>query len=121
MKLRALTLPVRIVTFGGWYLLELVLSSLRIARAVLAPLKGLRDGWIEIPLRMERDGEIALFANLITLTPGTMTVDVSEDRRTLFVHALLTERDDADEIAREISVDFQSRVLALLGRTGAPR
>lgn len=81
----------------GWALLrfpvtvvwELVLANLRVARTVLfTPRDRLTPGIIAIPLSVASDVEVTALANLITLTPGTVTLDVSDDRRTLFVHAL---------------------------------
>lgn len=67
---------------------ELVLSSVRVAALVLSPRLDIKPGIFAYPLRVERDFEITLLANLITLTPGTLSVDVSDDRRTLFVHGM---------------------------------
>ncbi len=61
---------------------------------------------------MTSDVEITLLANLVTLTPGTLSLDVSEDRSTLFVHAMFV--DDPDVLRREIKHGFERRVLELL-------
>lgn len=67
----------------------LILSNLRVARSVLfTPLDELTPGIIAVPLELESDAEITALANLLTLTPGTLTLDVSDDRTTLFVHVL---------------------------------
>ena len=64
----------------------------------------LKPGIFAYPLKVDRDFEITLLANLITLTPGTLSVDVSADRRTLFVHAhrLLRSRSDAARHRRRV-------------------
>jgi multicomponent Na+:H+ antiporter subunit E len=49
---------------------------------------------IEVPLQAESDLEILLVTNLISLTPGTLSLDVSPDRKTLFVHAMFAENPD---------------------------
>ena len=51
-------------------------------------------------------------ANSITLTPGTLGLDVSEDRKTLYVHSMWV--DDPDEVRREIKQGFERRVLELM-------
>jgi multicomponent Na+:H+ antiporter subunit E len=58
------------------------------------------------------DAEILLLANLITLTPGSLTLDISEDRRTLFVHAMFV--DDADAFRRTIKEGLERRLLEVL-------
>jgi multicomponent Na+:H+ antiporter subunit E len=74
----------------------LVLSNLKVARSVLfTPLDQLTPGIIAVPLELESDAEVTALANLITLTPGTLTLDVSDDRRTLFVHVLDLSDPDA--------------------------
>ena len=108
--------PWRLATFIGWYLLELLLSSVRVAVAVLSPIDHLRDGWVTVTLQSRRDTDIALLANLISLTPGTLSVDVADDKRFLYVHALLRRGDDVDELERELSTTLPWRLRAVLGR-----
>lgn len=74
--------PVLVASF----LRDLVLSSVQVARAVVAPRDITRPRFVVVPLRADTDAEITLVANYITLTPGTLTVDVSADRTTLLVH-----------------------------------
>ena len=59
-------------------------------------------------LKVDRNFEITLLANLITLTPGTLSVDVSEDRRTLYVHAL--DCSDPDRLRRSIADGFERKI-----------
>lgn len=74
------------VVLGGWFLRDLVVSSVQVAGAVLSPRDATRPRFVVVPLRATTDAEIALVANYITLTPGTLTVDVSPDRTSLLVH-----------------------------------
>ncbi|MDB5526310.1 MAG: mnhE [Rhizobium sp.] len=95
------------------FLREFTLSVLRVARLVLAPRIDIQPGIFVFPLALTRDFEITLLANLITLTPGTLTVDVSEDRKSLLVHAIdcpdpdVARRDIADGFERLIREAFQ--------------
>jgi multicomponent Na+:H+ antiporter subunit E len=77
------------------FLYELWVSSVAVARAVLA--RRLPDdyGFVEMPLDARTDAEIVLTANLISLTPGTLSIDVSPDRRRLLVHAMFVGDPDA--------------------------
>lgn len=92
---------------------ELVLSAWRVAVLVMSPKMDLKPGIFAYPLKVDRDFEITLLANLITLTPGTLSVDVSEDRRFLYVHAIdcsapdQTRRDIADGFERKIMEAFR--------------
>jgi multicomponent Na+:H+ antiporter subunit E len=55
-----------------------------------------------------------LLANLITLTPGTLSLDVSADRRVLYIHVMYIDDDDLDSIRRSIKEGFERRVLEAL-------
>jgi len=106
---------VRILRLPGFllfFLKELVVANLQVAAAVVAPAGRLRPAIVAIPLRLEDDAEIALLANLITLTPGTLSLGLSDDRRTLYVHAMATASPDA--FRREIRDGFEQRILEVL-------
>ena len=68
----------------------------------------LKPAIIAYPLTVTSDIEITLLANLITLTPGTLSVDVSGDGRTLYVHAL--DCDDREALIRDIAQGFEAKV-----------
>ena len=93
----------------GLFIKELVLSALQVAWLVVQPKPKLRPGFIAYPLTLTSDAQIALLANLITLTPGTLSVDVSDDRRTLFIHAL--DVPDREVLIGRIAAGFETRIL----------
>lgn len=78
---------------------ELVVSGATVARLVLKPGLKFRSAIIAVPLDTRSDLEITLFANLISLTPGTLSLDVSDDRRTLYVHAMESTDPEAEKAA----------------------
>lgn len=102
----------RAVGFAGFFVWELVLSNLRVAWDVLTPRARRRPGVVAVPLDAETDVEIALLANLVTLTPGSLSLDVSPDRRVLYVHAMFV--DDPEAFRRDLKRGFERRVLELL-------
>jgi len=95
-----------------FFLWELVLSSLRVAYDVLTPTHYMRPGVVGVPLDLRSDVEIALLANLITLTPGTLSLEVSPDRRTLYIHVMYI--DDVDAVRRRVKEGFERRILEVL-------
>lgn len=101
------------LSLAGLFFYELMVSALRVALLVLTPRLDarLKPAIVAFPLSVTRDAEIALLANLITLTPGTLSVDVSEDKRFLFVHALTVE--DRQALIAEIASGFEARVKAV--------
>ncbi|APH71507.1 Na+/H+ antiporter subunit E [Aquibium oceanicum] len=99
----------RVVSLFALFLYELVLSSWRVAVLVVQPKMDLKPGIFAYPLKVDREFEITLLANLITLTPGTLSVDVSEDRRFLYVHAL--DCSDPDQTRLDIANGFERRIM----------
>ncbi len=104
-------LPVA-VRFAGFFLWQLLLSNLRVAYDVITPRLYMRPGIVAVPLDAKTDQEITLLANLITLTPGTLSLDVSEDRSTLYVHAMFV--DSPDSVRDSIKNGFERRLLELI-------
>lgn len=101
--------PLRLVRLAGLFLVELIKSGLRVAAVVLRPQMKVAPGIVAVPLRLERDFEIALLANLITLTPGTLSVDVSPDKRVLYVHCV--DMPDPDAVIADVRTGFEQRIL----------
>ena len=100
----------RIVKLALLFLYELVLSAVRVVKLSVTPdLGSLKPAIFAYPLTVERDFEITLLANLITLTPGTLSVDVSDDRKTLYVHAIHVP--DVDAVRRDIADGFERKIL----------
>lgn len=90
------------------FLWELVKSSVSVAIIVLSPGRKLEPAIIGYPLDVKSDAEITLLANLITLTPGTLSMDVSEDASTLYVHCI--DAPDTDAIIADIKSSFERRI-----------
>lgn len=102
----------RLATFFPFFLKELVLANLRMARDVVRPRDQLRPGIIGVPLAARTDAEITCLANLITLTPGTLSLDISADRRTLYIHAMSAR--DPVAVREGIRDGLERRVLEVM-------
>jgi multicomponent Na+:H+ antiporter subunit E len=98
--------------FFVFFLKEMITANLRIAYDVITPKHHMRPGVVAVPLDARTDPEITTLANLITLTPGTLSLDVSSDRKVLYLHVMYL--DDAEVFRREIKEGFERRVLELL-------
>jgi multicomponent Na+:H+ antiporter subunit E len=103
----------QLVSFLLFFIWELILANLRVAYDVLTPRLHMRPGVIDIPLDVKTGAEITLLANLLSLTPGTLSLDVSEDRKTLYIHAMYIDT-DAEAIRRRIKRGFERRVIELM-------
>lgn len=101
----------RIVSLALLFIGELVISALRVARLVIRPDLNahIRPAIIAFPLSVTSDAEITLLANLITLTPGTLSVDVSEDRRFLYIHVIHVT--DRAAFIKDLADGFEAKVM----------
>jgi multicomponent Na+:H+ antiporter subunit E len=97
------------IRLAGFFLLELFLSSLRVFGDVVTPGQISRPGIVGVPLEAKTDMEILLVANLISLTPGTLSIDLSEDRQTLFVHVMYL--DDPETFRQSVKEGIEKRIL----------
>ncbi len=104
-------LAVKFVVIFTW---EVILANINIAIVVLSPKPKMEPGIIALPLDVKTDGEITLLANMITLTPGTLSLDVSNDRKILYVHAV--HASDPEKTKREIKEGFETLVHEVFGR-----
>lgn len=101
--------PARAARLAGVFLKELFLSGYRVALDTLSPRMDFEPAIIALPLDLKQDVEILLLANMISLTPGTLSVDVSSDKSTLYIHAMNV--DDPDELCREIKEGFERLII----------
>jgi multicomponent Na+:H+ antiporter subunit E len=102
----------QVVGLGVFFVWELILANLRVAHDVITPRHYMRPGVLSIPLDAQTDLEITMLSNLITLTPGTLSLDISVDRRVLYIHAMYI--DDVDEVRRKVKHGYERRILEVL-------
>ena len=102
----------RVASFVVFYLRELILANVRVAIDVVTPRHRAQPGVVAVPLDAESDSEITVLANLITMTPGSLTLDVSDDRKVLYVHVMFVG--DPDQFRERLKSTFERRVLDML-------
>lgn len=98
----------RLLAFAGYFARLLVAANWEVVADVLTPGSRLQPGIVALRLRCRSAGEITLLSSLITLTPGTLTIDVSDDLGTMYVHGMYAP--DADEFRAELT-DLETRML----------
>ncbi|MBU0677803.1 MAG: Na+/H+ antiporter subunit E [Verrucomicrobia bacterium] len=96
-----------------YFICEVVKSNFIVAWEVLTPGCGIVPGIVAVPLDAETDFEISLLGAMITLTPGTLTVDVSPDRKYIYVHAMYLDPDNVAEFVMQIKNSFERRILEI--------
>ncbi len=98
-----------------FFVRELIVASARIVVDVATPSHRMQPGVIAFPLDAKTSAEITLLANLISLTPGTLSLDVSEDRSTLFIHVMYVRGRDVEAECARIKRSLESRVRQTVG------
>jgi multicomponent Na+:H+ antiporter subunit E len=105
--------PIAFVKFVVIFLWEVVLANITIVRTVLSPRLDVTPAIVALPLDIDTDAEITLLANMITLTPGTLSLDVSDDRSVLYVHAVHGE--EPEKVKQDIKQVFEKLVHEVFG------
>lgn len=98
--------PAALLRLFGVFMWDILVANLNVARLVLAGPKHIRPAFVAVPLDMDHAFAISLLANIISLTPGTVSAQLSEDRRSLWVHALDTDNPDA--LIAEIKTRYEA-------------
>jgi multicomponent Na+:H+ antiporter subunit E len=101
----------RVLDFLRFALWEIIKSNIEVAKIVLNPRRRFKPGIVAVPLDIQSDMGITVLANLITLTPGTVTLDISSDRRTIYMHVMNVSDVDA---LRDSTKEYERRVMELL-------
>lgn len=102
----------RIISFFFYFLYELFKANIQVAADVVTPKFYMTPGIVAFPLDAKSDLEITLLANVISLTPGTLSLDVSKDKSILYIHAMYVG--DKEEFIAGIKNGFEKRILAIL-------
>ena len=100
------------IGFFFYFVKELIVANLKVAFDIITPKDYMKPGIVAVPLDAETDMEITLLANLITLTPGTLSLDVSKNKKVLYIHTLYLE--DTEKFRTEIKDGMEKRLLEVL-------
>jgi multicomponent Na+:H+ antiporter subunit E len=98
----------RSVLFVFYYLKELILSSLFVAYDIITPKDLMKPGIVEVPVDLKNDTAIIAFANLISMTPGSLTMDMSPDKKKIYVHAMYLH--DKEEFIRKMKGELEKKI-----------
>lgn len=89
-----------IIEFLIFYLFTLVKSNLKIAADILTPKMKIKPGYVDVPLNFKTDTGLLLFSNLLSMTPGSLSYDISEKKDKISVHILYMKNEE--EIQKEL-------------------
>jgi multicomponent K+:H+ antiporter subunit E len=101
--------------FGFFFLVcrDIVVANLVVARQVLGPLDRIRPGFVEVPLDLDDPFIATILGGIVTLTPGTVSIDIDMERRILHVHAL--DVPDAQALITEIKARYEAPLKEMFG------
>lgn len=104
--------------WGGFELLlflawQILLSSVFVAWEVLEPRLDLRPGIVAVPLDIHSETGLTILSSLVTLTPGTLGIDISSDRKVMYVHAL--DFKDPEQFRQRMKQNYERRVIEVFG------
>lgn len=104
----------KIIGLLFFFLWELLLANLRLAWDAITPGLDISPSIIALPLEAETDSEIFLLSMLITLTPGTLSMEVTSDRKHLFVHCAYAGESTIADLKKSLKEGFERRVLEVM-------
>lgn len=102
---------VRVIAFARlvWiFLIEMIKANIDVSKVVLRPKLNNKPGIIAVDTSLETELEISTLAALITLTPGTVSMDFSVDGKTIYVHSI--DVDDRDAMVAQIKGSFEKAI-----------
>ncbi len=101
----------RLLAFVVYYFYELVKSSLYIAWDIITPGDTTRPGIVKVDLDLKTDIGLISLANLISMTPGSLTIEMTPDKKTIYVHVMyLNENED---FAKKLKNDLEKKIMLI--------
>jgi multicomponent K+:H+ antiporter subunit E len=104
--------PRLLLRLAGTILYDILVANIAVARLIIGPRAHIRPAFIRMPLRLQGNVGVSLLANVITLTPGTLSASLSPDRSELIIHAL--QGDDPEAIIADIRARYEQPLLDAL-------
>jgi multicomponent Na+:H+ antiporter subunit E len=100
-----------IVRFSLFYFSEVIKTNLTVMKEVLTPKSRMSPAFLKIELLEMSDFQLLVFSTLLTMTPGTVVMDISRDKKFIYLHCLYAH--DVAEVRREILECYQQKVKEL--------
>jgi multicomponent Na+:H+ antiporter subunit E len=102
----------KILSFVVYFLYQMVKANLQVAYDVMTPKYFMKPGVVRYPLNAATEFEINLLSTMISLTPGTLILDISEDKKTMYIHVMYLE--NPETFVRETKTGLERRLLEIL-------
>ncbi len=102
----------KIIGFIFFFLYEIIVANIQVAYDVITPKYFFKPGIVRYPMEAETDLEINLLSTVISMTPGTLILDVSEDKKSLYIHVMYLK--DRAHFIEQIKMGAERRLLEIL-------
>lgn len=86
---------------------EMIKANFHVAYIVIHPMLPIKPGIVRVKTKLQRDSALTMLANSITLTPGTLTVDIDKDKQILYVHWIYVKSTEIEEATKEVGGRFE--------------
>ncbi len=102
----------KIFSFVFYFLYQMIKANIEVAYDVITPKYFFRPGVVRYPLSARSDFEINVLSTLISLTPGTLILDVSEDKKALYIHAMYLK--SPEQFVKQLKEGMEKRLLEII-------
>ena len=102
----------KIIGFVLYFLYEMVRANIQVAYDVITPKFFMKPGIVKYPMEARSDFEINMLSTMISLTPGTLIIDVSEDRKAIYIHAMYMN--SKEQFIQQIKERVERRLLEIV-------
>jgi len=106
------TIAFKVIGFFFYFLYEMLKANVQVAHEVMTSNLNMKPGIIKMPLEAKTDLEITLLSMLISLTPGTLVLDVSEDKSVIYIHGMYLN--DREKFVQSIKIGLEKPLLEIM-------
>jgi len=102
----------KILSFFFFFLYELIKANIQVAYDVVTPKYFFKPGIVRYPVNTTTDFEINILATFISLTPGTLILDISDDNKAIYIHVMYLK--DEEQFIRTLKTGVERKLLEIL-------
>lgn len=106
--------PMKLIPYTLLVFKDVIVANLEVALLVIGPMKRVKPGFIAVPLDLEDYLPITVLTSTVTMTPGTVSAELSQDKKFLYVH-VLNMPEDENEVIDLIKQRYEARVKEIFG------
>jgi len=106
--------PLKAISYALIVLKDIVVANIEVALLVIGPMNKIKPGFVVVPIDLTGTLPVTVLASTVTMTPGTVSADISKDEKWLYVHVLNMPNDE-QEVIDLIKQRYESRVKEIFG------